>query len=75
MPQTLVSTDSTVNSVDAVVAMLGRISRGRGLDARLLAGPNVQGVRSRSRAPTNQTISRVEDAVIARDVRSEVVRS
>ena len=74
MPQTLVPTDSTANSVDAVAAEFGTLRDGDA-DARPAATtacpPRLRRVVAFTSA--NQAIARVEDALTAQDARPEVI--
>jgi hypothetical protein len=74
MPQTLVPTDSTASSVDAVAAVFGTLRDGDA-DARPAATtacpPRLRRVVAFMSA--NQAIARVEDALTARDARPEVI--
>jgi hypothetical protein len=74
MPQTLVSSDSTASSVDAVAAVFGTLRDGAA-DARPAATtacpPRLRRVVAFMSA--NQAINRVEDALTARDARPEVI--
>jgi hypothetical protein len=74
MPQTLVPTDSTASSVDAVVAVFGT-SRDGDADTRPAATtacpPRLRRVVALMSA--NQAIARVEDALTAQDARPEVI--
>ena len=74
MPQTLVPTDSTASSVDAVAAVFGTLRDGDA-DARPAATtacpPRLR--RVVAFMGTNQAIARVEDALTARDARPEVI--
>ena len=73
MPQTLVPTDSTASSVDAVAAVFGTLRDGDA-DARPAATtacpPRLRRVVAFMSA--NQAIARVEDALTAQDARPEV---
>ena len=73
MPQTLVPTDSTASSVDAVAAVFGTLRDGDA-DARPAATtacpPRLRRVVAFMSA--NQAIARVEDAPTAQDARPEV---
>ena len=73
MPQTLVPTDSTASSVDAVAAVFATLRDGDA-DARPAATtacpPRLRRVVAFMSA--NQEIARVEDALIAQDARPEV---
>ena len=73
MPQTLVPTDSTVSSVDAVAAVFGTLRDG-GVDARPAATtacpPRLRRVVAFMSA--NQAMPSVEDALTAQDAGPEV---
>ena len=76
MPQTLVPSDSTASSVDAVAAVFGTLRDGDA-DARPAATtacpPRLRRVVAFMSA--NQAIARVEDAQTAQDARPEVIRA
>jgi hypothetical protein len=67
MPQTLVPSDSTVSSVDAVAAVFGTLRDGAATTA---FPPRLRRVVAFMSA--NQAIARVEGALTARDARPEV---
>ena len=73
MPQTLVPSDSTASSVDAVAAVFGTLRDGDA-DARpattTACPPRLRRVVAFMSA--NQEIARVEDALTAQDARPEV---
>ena len=73
MPQTLVPSDSTASSVDAVAAVFGTLRAGDA-DARPAATtacpPRLRRVVAFMSA--HQAIARVEDALTAQDARPEV---
>jgi hypothetical protein len=67
MPQTLVPTDSTAGSVDAVAAVFGTLRDGAATTA---CPPRLRRVVAFMSA--NQAVPRVEDALTAQDARPEV---
>ena len=74
MPQTLVPTDSTASSVDAVAAVFGTLRDGDAHArpaATTACPPRLRRVVAFMSA--NQAVARVEDALTAQDARPEVI--